>query len=517
MKKSGAKDPNKDAYRRLRVLPWSHLWDVEVPAFDRASPEERLANVSLVRAIGVVFSESGNTENKQAVARWLRGLLNDPEEKIRRYAMAALPKIGGGATEEADLLGLLQRTTLDREKKFLGRSLNKIGGAATLEAIESSPGLLPVEHQKVRANVIRDLQPGAIACNAIFAEIASLLVCLRCRRGLEDIVRDEVESAFPKNRFRVASTAPGLLLLRPATAFSLRDLYSLRCFATVGFVLGQVSANDHNLAKNIARTLTSPLSRSLFTALTEGVPRYRLEFVARGHLRGLVKNVTSLAYAMAPGILNDPRNALWSVDVHPAGQMLSIELRPRLSPDPRFDFRLQDVPAASHPPLAACMARLAGPLDPDGVLWDPFCGSGLELIERARLGGVRQAWGTDRSAAAIAIAEQNFTAARLATPARFACCDFRDFPQASGLRPHSVGQIISNPPLGRRVPIPNLPGLIRDLFAAANSLLRPGGSLVFVNPVSLPSPHRSLRLESSRLIDLGGFECRLQHYRQDGK
>jgi len=508
-------DTNKEAYRRLRALEWDRLWDVEVPAFDAASSPERLSNVSLVRAVGVVFSESGNPEQKEDVARWLRSLLRDPAEKIRRYAMAALPKIGAGAAGESDLIGLLQRTTLDREKAFLARSLDKMGGKATLAAIESSPGLLPVADQKIRANVIRELQPGAIALDRPLAPPGGFLIHLRCRRGLEDILRGEVEATCANSRFRVASTAPGLLSLHPTSVFCLRDLYALRCFATPGFVLGNVRADSPSLAAEIARSVASPLARSLLKTWTDGPPRYRIEFVGRGHLRGLVKDITRRAYAETPDILNDARSALWSVDVHPDGPHLSVELRPRLSPDPRFDFRRADVPAASHPPLAACMARLAGPMDPDGLLWDPFCGSGLELVERARLGGVSEAWGSDLSPEAIAIAQRNFSAAQLLPPGRFTCCDFRDFPRISGLPLRSVGQIITNPPLGRRVPIRNLPGLISDLLSVAGALLRPGGSLVFVNPVAVPSPPRSLRLESSKWIDLGGFDCRLEHYRKD--
>ena len=48
------------------------------------------------------------------------------------------------------------------------------------------------------------------------------------------------------------------------------------------------------------------------------------------------------------------------------------------------------------------MARLAGKLNRE-VVWDPFCGSGLELIETALRGGVQSTYGTDISANAIAI------------------------------------------------------------------------------------------------------------------
>ena len=58
------------------------------------------------------------------------------------------------------------------------------------------------------------------------------------------------------------------------------------------------------------------------------------------------------------------------------------------------------------------MARLSGKAD-DEIIWDPFCGSGLEFIERSLLGGVRQVYGSDRSEEAIAITKTNFAAANL--------------------------------------------------------------------------------------------------------
>ncbi len=189
-----------------------------------------------------------------------------------------------------------------------------------------------------------------------------------------------------------------------------------------------------------------------------------------------------------------------------------MELSPNLTPDPRLYFRVQDVPAASHPPLAACMARLAGKVI-DEMVWDPFCGSGLELIERALLGGVRSIRGTDVSADAIEIARKNLTAANLnLVQATFTRCDFRDFQQVKGLGPETVSLVITNPPMGRRVPVADLRGLIEDLLSVAATVLKPGGKLIFANPVRMESSQRSLKLQSRRTVDFGGFQCRLEEY-----
>ena len=500
----------KDLYKQLRTLPWEELWNGEVARFDRATARERFDTVSVIRAVGVVFSESGPAKQCDEVRQWLRKLLKDPEEKIRRYAMAALPKIGAGAGEEADLLGLLRTGTNEREAKYLGRTLDKIGGAATLEALAAT-GALPAQTElKVRASVARSESPSSVRMDSTVSDFSGVRIHLRGREGLESIVRREVEA---QGKFRVLEVQPGLVAIAAQGPFTLGDIFALRCFGTAGFVLGLAkSDSDAASTEALASLIASPLSQRLLGALTTGAIRYRLDFVSKGHQRAAVRQVANRAYALCPQILNDAREAPWAIDIHPSAQGDSVELRPRISPDPRHGYRLDDVPAASHPPLAACMARLAGRQENE-IVWDPFCGSGLELIERALLGGVRGVFGTDLSEQAIAIAKRNFAAAQPGfTGANFACADFRDFARDKNLA--GLTLIISNPPLGRRVPIRNLRGLFEDIFAVAAKVLAPGGRLVFTNPFHMESPQPSLKLQSRQAVDLGGFECRLELYRK---
>lgn len=517
MKKENG-NPTKDLYKQMRVLTCESLWDQEVVRFDQAEPRERTERVAVVRAVGVVFSESGTAAQREHAKVWLRGLLHDPCEKIRRYAMAAMPKLGAGPGEEAELLGLLRTTDVAREKKYLAQTLEKIAGPATLREIEGGAFDLHTR-QKVEANVARSESPSAIRLQGTLSQFAGLRIHLRGRRGLEEIVRDEVnESAAARKKFRVAEIRRGLVAIIPLAPFTLADLYALRCFGTVGFVLGQVGkAAEPALIEAWALSITSPLARDLFNAFTEGSIRYRLDFVSKGHQRGPVRQVANRAYALCPEILNDARSAPWTVAIHPTREGSFVELSPKLIPDPRLAFRRQDVPAASHPPLAACMARLAGKFAEE-VVWDPFCGSGLELIERAILGGVRSIHGTDLSAEAIAISKSNFAAANLkSVHANFTCGDFRDYQRVAGLLPKSVSLVITNPPMGRRVPIPDLRGLIDHLFSAAATVLKPGGRLVFANPLRMETTQPSLKLQSRRTVDFGGFECRLESYLKLGE
>ncbi|MSU63209.1 MAG: hypothetical protein EXS31_12575 [Pedosphaera sp.] len=506
---------SKELYKQLRALPWPQLWAEEVVRFDRATPRARFERVSVIRAVSVVFSESGPAEQKEEVKQWLLRLLHDPEEKIRRYAMAALPKIGAGASEEAQLLALLRTTTSEREGKFLGQTLGKIGGTATFETMEAAGGFSLQTVQRVKANVARSQSPSAVRLDRVLSDFDQLRIHLRGRGGLEGIMRDEVEE---QGKFRVVDVDRGLVVITALAPFNLADIFALRCFGTVGFVLGLVkSTSEAGSIEALASRIASPLAQRLFEALTEGSIRYRLDFIGKGHQRGAVRLVANRAYALCPRILNDARESPWAIDIHTTGRGDSVELRPRVTPDPRHAYRLDDVPAASHPPLAACMARLVGRMENESI-WDPFCGSGLELIERTLLGGVSRVYGTDRSAEAIGITGRNFAAAQLdSVEARFVCCDFRDFARIEELPLHSLTLIITNPPLGRRVRIPNLRGLFDDLFAVAARMLQPGGRLVFTNPFHMESPQPSLKLQSRKIVDLGGFDCQLEVYRKTAR
>jgi predicted RNA methylase len=513
--KSGEKKAGKELYRQLRALSWEQLWTDEVPRFDKASPKERSQRVAVVRAVGVVFSESGGPERKEEVKRWLLGLLQDPCEKIRRYAMAALPKIGAGPNEEAELLALLRTTSSGREKKFLAQALEKIGGMATLETIQAgAQALPPLTEQKLKARVARSQSPSAIRMAGLLSDVAGLRIHLRGRRGLEAVVRDEAEEAIrTRGQFRFAGVGGGLVALTPVAPFALADIYALRCFGAVGFVPGgDPASNQAESIETLASVIASSLSRRVLQAFTEGSIRYRLNFIGRGHQRSAVRLLAVRVHALCPEILNDARNVTWTADVYPGGHGHFVEWRPNLTPDPRFYYRRRDVPAASHPQLAACMARLAGRVENE-IVWDPFCGSGLELIESALLGGVRGIHGTDLSAAAIAIARDNFAAALVKpVPANFVRGDFRDYAASGSLGPDSVTLIITNPPMGMRVPVPDLRGLIGDLFNVAAKVLRPGGRLVLANPVSMKKPPRSFQLLSRQAVDLGGFDCRMEKY-----
>jgi 23S rRNA G2445 N2-methylase RlmL len=267
----------------------------------------------------------------------------------------------------------------------------------------------------------------------------------------------------------------------------------------------------------VAGLIASGPARHLMQSFTEGTVRYRLEFFARRTDATLANEISRHVFAAAPTLLNDPRQALWEVGIRESAQGVRVELSPRLRPDPRFAYRRGDVPAASHPPLAAAMARLAG-VGSFGAekVWDPFCGSGLELAECALRGEGGTVFGTDLDAGATAVAKLNLASAnrgRAPVRARFVTSDFREavgHPELPDL--NALSLLICNPPLGKRVPVADLRAMVRGLFGCASRMLRPGGRLVFVNPVELRPEGGDLKLDFRQKVDVGFAHLHLEKW-----
>jgi 23S rRNA G2445 N2-methylase RlmL len=190
---------------------------------------------------------------------------------------------------------------------------------------------------------------------------------------------------------------------------------------------------------------------------------------------------------------------------------VDVALVPRALADPRFAWRKADVPAASHPTIAAALAHLGG-ARADDVVWDPFVGSGAELVERARLGPVRSLVGTDNDPGALAAAAENLAAAEV--HARLELAD------ALTYAPDGVTLVLTNPPMGRRsARLPDTDDKLDRFVAHAAAVLAGGGRLVWIAP--WPKRGRSagaaagLRLDWARTVDMGGFDAEMQRWKKD--
>jgi predicted RNA methylase len=333
---------------------------------------------------------------------------------------------------------------------------------------------------------------------------APLPVLAHCRHGLSRLLTDELADFAARARDDETVT---LTLRAP-----LSSLFRARTMLRFGFPLPV--PRDADPGDAVVTALTSDAAWAIFTQLSDGPIRYRIEWAHAGHRRGLTFRCAAAIARARPALVNDPTASLWEAIVRESDpdqrhSSVSVELWPRGLPDPRFAYRRAHVPASSHPTLAAALARVAG-AHADDVVWDPFVGAGTELIERARRGPFRRLYGSDADGRALELARQNLAAAAVA--AELTVADARSFTP-----PEPPTLIITNPPMGRRVLDRHATGaLYRDFLAHAARLLPSGGRLVWISPrgdetLALAEP-LGLRCGLRQRIDMAGFWGELQAF-----
>jgi len=483
----------------------------------RLDIDDEAARSRIVGALGLLARAGDAAARATVLAR-----LADPGVRVRRAAISALGKLAPlvasdpHAVDEARAALLAHWDALGEaappdEKRTLVEALGKLGGPevqARLAAL--APGAdAELARRRDRARLMADRDAGRAAPSAIVTSVAALArwpLRLHCKGGMGPLLAEELAA-----------------LGMPVTARDdawvetrcerYDELFRSRLWSYAG-VRVPLKGDD---ARAIVSTLTSADVRGLLRAMTTGAIRWRLN-VPSGHRRALVWQVARDVGAAAPELVNDPTQTTWDVHVDDgdARSAAALELVPRRVDDPRFSWRVAEVPAASHPTVAAALAFVAGVRGGDRV-WDPFCGSGAELVERARLGPCTLL-GTDVDEEALAAARANLAAAKALLAGTGATTTLA----IADARTHAPGPqdlILTNPPLGSRVQVDAaalltaaLPGFVRALA--------PGGRLVWITPASKKTTPVAEQLGLVRTrdlaIDLGGVRGRLERWERPG-
>ncbi len=473
-------------------------------AHELARGAAEVARARLVRAVGSIATKG---EDAAAVA-WLLRELDSGEGRAARYAANALGKLRLRARDaEAALVAAWDRAKSVELRRAIADALGKVGtsdAARALAAHESQDPELARRIGRARLRVDRSaLRAEASEIDGDVAPRRPTAVVFRCRAGLESVLAAELGDSWsprPSEEGRVQAVLRGPLgrAREPRVALS---------FA---MVLAEQPGED---ADAIAASIASEESRRVLRAFTKGPIRYRLAFEDGGHRRALVLKVAHAVRALAPELVNDPTDSPWTALVRARDGRVTIELEPRALSDTRFDYRVADVPAASHPTIAAALALVGGAKD-DDVVWDPFVGSALELIERARLGPCAAIHGTDIDEGALEAARANLARAGV-EGVRLTNAD------ATMFAPRGVTLAITNPPMGRRVARGELSPLVDRFLHNVAAALVPGGRLVWLSPMPERTRARleqaGFTIDVARKVDMGGFSAELQRATKRGQ
>lgn len=467
----------------------------------------------LVTALGLV-ARTGDAEARAAlIAR-----TTDPRVRVRRAAIVALGKLGTDARAASELsdvrAALIARWDAADvpadERRALAEALGKIGGddaRSRLAALDPA-GDRELARRRERALLMAGREAQRDAASTIVTDAAPpapLRVRLRCRAGLAELLAAELATT-PLGQRAGTDTAPELVRVRDdavdvSLAAPWSTLFASRLWASAAIRIPLARRRDLETA--LVDTLTSAPVRELLRAWTRGAIRWRLG-VAHGHQRALIWRVAKEVTRRAPELVNDPAQTTWDIRLDEDAR--TLELSPRRADDPRFAYRVAEVPAASHPTVAAALAYLAAPR-PDDRVWDPFCGSALELVECARRGPVRALLGTDLDDTALAAARANLDAAGVRAELRRA--------DARSHAPGPVELVVTNPPLGSRVHV-DAAALLESALPGFARALAPGGRLVWITPAAArtrPALERlGLVCARSLPVDLGGVRGRLERW-----
>lgn len=436
----------------------------------------------------------------QALFDVLANGMADHSERCRRLAASALGKLGD-TRAEPHLLPALDPARLELSRVVV-EALGKVGGRramAALEAFSTSDAELGRRLTRARLLLSRRLQRDD-ASSLVFdrALPAPQRALFECRRGLAELLATELSSFAPRIRSATA--------VEIEHAGNLNELLIARTALHFGLLVAVEAEGSGGAATRIADALARPATLAALRAWTDGPVRLRLDFQEAGHQRALAWQIAELLSERAPELINDPRNPTFSVLARAdgSGDLLVV---PRLQPDPRFAFRRRDVPAASHPTIAAALARIAGH-SPAEVVWDPFVGSGLELVERARLGPYRRLIGSDIDARALSAARENLDSAGVAAVELIRA-------DALTFAPPGVTSILTNPPMGRRVARDGSIGALLERFVGhAARVLPSGGRMTWLSVLDLrterAAQHAGFDVAQGPDLDLGGFSARVQ-------
>lgn len=454
-----------------------------------------------------VLSRIGQRMPVPELLELLAGALRDDEPRVVREAARALGKLDEAVARphEAALLTVATEAALP-ERRVAVEALGRIGGSRAADRLrELATDDRDLARRLAEAITLITRRADRARAGSIRLDRRlprSTRLRLRCRSGAAAVVAEQAAERLSGSASAVERLGRDAVELSWSGA--LDEVYRVRSAVEVALVFPLPRGST--LVDRIVAGLQRPELVEALQAWTEGGPRFRLAFSGGGRRRAAVWQVARRLADSASPLTNDSREITWTVEVDERREQLLCLPR---GADPRFGYRRFDVPAATHPTLAALMAWAGRPRAGE-VVWDPFCGSGSELVEAAMLAPGLHLRGTDVSAEALEAARHNLAAASIdAASLELLEASAETVDPRHGDRPVSL--ILSNPPMGRRVVVGDrgMRELLHDFVAHAARVLAPGGRMVWLSPAPEATGSwgraAGLVVEDLDAIDMGGF------------
>lgn len=433
-----------------------------VPALVAAvkSPENVLQYRAALRTLGEI-AEAGGLEDVGSTRLLLMEHLKTHDGAERRSLITCLGHLGIDAQAESALLELWKGEKRDDQLRVLATSLGRVGSSQSEASLKSCPSQAPLVQREVAralfAITSRQMRArsgeGRVDGNAVLAGAG---VRLRCRAGLGALLLENLPSSLRDARETAAGQIDAEL------HGSLNSLFECRLWSEV--VLRVAWPAGLSGPEAFAAALAGPAG-ALLRQLTHGVATWRLNIAKAS--RGELLDYVRAAQRTVPDLPNSPERAVW--ELRPKSS--ELELLPRFWADTRFKYLQQSVPAMTHPPLAAALAMLSQPRAED-VVWDPFCGAGTELGERAKAGPYAKLIGSDRDATVLNAARRNLQGIERVE---------LHLGDALKLKVAGVNVVLTNPPYGKKVQGANAAALLRNLLQHATKIM-PRGRIIICSP-----------------------------------
>lgn len=485
--------------------------------------------------------ERRQLDSREDIGSWLRDVADYYlrwDERLPLGAHKEVLRVLSRMEEPHRLLEARLLEHLEVSGNLLGHKLGALGACGGAESLAKLDGGLspdaPVSpfvrkmqdtaHARLRR---REQGKGRVA----FGELAipsGVGLMLECVPGLEDTLAAVMMRECGASVRSVKShTMRGEVEVRPGDSWTWDWVDQVRLFEQMRFQ--PIQMRDRitldSPAPSWAQAFLDAGLAGIVDSCTDGARRFavRVEGDTRIPSRMLVAVARALeerlksetvANGMDDPWVNDPRTEDWVFVFRETSRGYVPCLRlDRRQWDRRFGYREALLPAASKPTVAAFLAEWAGRLPVGSSVLDPFCGSGMELIECGLRFPSARLLGGDISGEALDAARQNARAAKV-TLHELRQCAVDEWTTGD------LDLIITNPPFGKRARVDDVVRLLESFLTMAAGSLKTGGKVVWV----CPQPKRCTRfasglgfaLERKSRLDVGGFDVEAQILRKNG-